>query len=156
MTAGGTPARPVAAPPLLSFVDASARVVAFLRQTLPMGFWSVTQHRDDRQVYLTVTDDVYGSVPGARQIPLDSLKVDRSFTRELGESPAADRFMRALLSLGRDLGLDVVVEGVEHEGQAAVLRRLGATHAQGWLFGRPPPADQVRLIAVERVAAPRR
>ena len=53
--------------------------------------------------------------------------------------------MRALLALGRDLGLRVVVEGVERREQAEVLRRIGCTHAQGYLFGRPVPPQQVRL-----------
>lgn len=53
------------------------------------------------------------------------------------------RFVRALLRLGGDLGLVVIAEGVETEGQLAVLQQLGVTDAQGYLLGRPQPADAV-------------
>lgn len=53
--------------------------------------------------------------------------------------------MQALLTMGHELGLRVVVEGVERVSQADVLRELGATHAQGYLYARPAPADQLDL-----------
>ncbi len=96
----------------------------------------------------------WSSLLHLRQMPLDSLKVDRSFTRDLGTSPDADRFMRALLSLGTDLGLDVVIEGIEHPDQADALRLLGARYAQGWLFGRPLPAQQCSLDPAGYFLAP--
>ncbi|MDK3255233.1 bifunctional diguanylate cyclase/phosphodiesterase [Blastococcus capsensis] len=82
----------------------------------------------------------YSSLVHLRQIPLQYLKIDREFTGDLDTNPVTERFMRALLALGGDLGLDVVVEGVERPGQADVLRRLGCGYAQGFLFAEPGPA----------------
>jgi diguanylate cyclase (GGDEF)-like protein len=79
----------------------------------------------------------YSSLLHLQQIPLHSLKVDRGFIGDLDTNANTERFMKAVLSLGRDLGLRVIVEGVERPAQAAVLQALGCTHAQGYLFGRP-------------------
>lgn len=86
----------------------------------------------------------YSSLLHLQQIPLHSIKIDQGFARDLDTNPATERFMKALLALGRNLGLGVVVEGVERQGQADVLRRLGATHAQGHLFGRPAAPEDLR------------
>ena len=85
----------------------------------------------------------YSSLLHLRRIPLDSLKIDRGFTNDVDTNPDTERFMRALLTLGRDLDLRVIVEGVERQSQADVLRRLGCTHAQGFFFGRPGPGPDV-------------
>ncbi|SEM15859.1 diguanylate cyclase (GGDEF) domain-containing protein [Blastococcus sp. DSM 46786] len=82
----------------------------------------------------------YSSLVHLRQIPLQYLKIDRGFTGDLDTNPDTERFMRALLALGADLGLHVVVEGVERPEQADVLRQLGCRYAQGFLFARPGPA----------------
>jgi diguanylate cyclase len=89
----------------------------------------------------------YSSLLHLRQIPLHSVKIDRGFAGDIDTNPDTEHFMRAVLSLGRDLGLRVVVEGVERTEQVDVLRRIGATHAQGFLFGRPVPAAEVPLTA---------
>jgi GAF domain-containing protein len=57
---------------LMSFEEASAAVVAYLKESIPLGFWSVSQYRDGRQVYLTVQDDVYGAVTGGSHAWSDS------------------------------------------------------------------------------------
>lgn len=88
----------------------------------------------------------YSSLLHLQQIPLQSVKIDRGFTRDLGTNPRTERFMRALLALGRDLGLNVIVEGVECPAQADVLRRLGCTHAQGYLFARAAHPDDLRAL----------
>lgn len=89
----------------------------------------------------------YSSLRHLHQIPLHTLKIDRAFARDVDTDPHTRRFMRALLALGRDLDLQVVVEGVEHHTQADVLRHLGATHAQGYLYSPavPPTAAQTLL-----------
>jgi EAL domain-containing protein (putative c-di-GMP-specific phosphodiesterase class I) len=79
----------------------------------------------------------YSSLLHLQHIPLHSIKIDRGFTHDLDTNPETERFMHALLALGRDLGLRVIVEGVERATQAEMLRRLGCQLAQGYLFGRP-------------------
>ncbi|WP_375430116.1 putative bifunctional diguanylate cyclase/phosphodiesterase [uncultured Friedmanniella sp.] len=87
----------------------------------------------------------YSSLLHLRSIPLDSVKIDRGFTSDVDTNPRTQRFLRALVTMGHDLDLQVIVEGVEREAQATVLRRLGATHAQGYLYARPRPAAELDL-----------
>ncbi|MPQ98660.1 EAL domain-containing protein [Modestobacter sp. I12A-02628] len=85
----------------------------------------------------------YSSLLHLRSISLGSLKIDRGFVRDVDTDPGAERFLRALLGLGRELGLDVVVEGVERQAQADLLRRLGCRRAQGFLFSPPRDPSEV-------------
>ncbi|WP_431283370.1 putative bifunctional diguanylate cyclase/phosphodiesterase [Humitalea sp. 24SJ18S-53] len=71
------------------------------------------------------------------RLPLDKVKLDRTFIRGLGSDRRAEEVVRATLSMARSLGLDVVAEGVETEAQAATLRALGCTAAQGFLYAQP-------------------
>ena len=80
-----------------------------------------------------------------QQIPLRSFKIDQAFAADLDRNMDTQRFMRALLALGRDLGLNVIVEGVERTSQADVLHELGCVLGQGYLFGRPLPAADITL-----------
>ena len=89
----------------------------------------------------------YSSLLHLRRIPLHSLKIDRRFAGDIDTDAGTERFMRALLALGRDLGLRVIVEGVDRREQAEVLRRIGCTHAQGHWFGVPAPPECVVLDA---------
>src|SRR6185437_16020768 len=83
----------------------------------------------------------YSSLAHLHEIPLTTLKVDRAFVVGVNEDPQVERFMRAVLRLGEDLQLGVVVEGVETAEQAETLRRLGCRMAQGYYFARPAAAD---------------
>jgi EAL domain-containing protein (putative c-di-GMP-specific phosphodiesterase class I) len=87
----------------------------------------------------------YSSLLRLRTLPLQSIKIDRRFIRDIDTNPEARRFLRALRNLSRDLGLTMVVEGVERQSQADVLRRLECTYAQGHLYGRPAPPGDVEL-----------
>jgi EAL domain-containing protein (putative c-di-GMP-specific phosphodiesterase class I) len=94
----------------------------------------------------------YSSLLRLRQMPLDSLKIDQAFLANIDFDPDAERFVAALLALGRDLGLDVIAEGIERTGQGQVLRRLGCRYAQGYLFGRPGTAADVEPYVLGRAA----
>jgi diguanylate cyclase (GGDEF)-like protein/PAS domain S-box-containing protein len=83
----------------------------------------------------------YSSLSFLRQLPADVVKVDRSFVDHMDTDPGAAAIVRALVTLGASLGLDVVAEGVERPEEAALLRELGCPYAQGLLFGRPDTAD---------------
>lgn len=85
----------------------------------------------------------YSSLLHLAQIPLDALKIDISFVANIDRDQSAERFLRAFLALGRDLGLSVTAEGVERLEQAATLRRLGCPTAQGFLFSKPTSAAEV-------------
>ncbi|WP_295942971.1 GGDEF domain-containing phosphodiesterase [uncultured Xanthomonas sp.] len=98
-------------------------------------------------------DDVgtgFSSMAYLRDLPLDTLKIDRSFVAEVDRDPRNASICQALLTLGHCLGLDVVAEGVETEAQLRWLRAHGCGGVQGYLFGRPAPLADVlqRLGAV--------
>ena len=85
----------------------------------------------------------YSSLLSLRQMALQAVKIDIAFVAHIHSDPSAERFLRALLALGRDLELLVTAEGVESVEQAAILRRLGCQYAQGYLYARPAPAREL-------------
>lgn len=84
----------------------------------------------------------YSSLAYLRNISADELKIDRTLTRDIETSSQGRRILETVLALAEHLGVDVVVEGIESEGQAAVLLGFGCSVAQGYLFGRPRPAAE--------------
>ncbi|PWW22286.1 PAS domain S-box-containing protein/diguanylate cyclase (GGDEF)-like protein [Geodermatophilus normandii] len=87
-----------------------------------------------------------------RVLPVDRLKIDRSFVAALDGRAGAGSIAGAMVAMGRSLGLDVVAEGVETAEQLDALRALGCSSVQGWLFGRPVPADEIASLV--RAAPP--
>ena len=79
----------------------------------------------------------YSSLTYLRRFPVDTLKIDRSFVEGLPGNAFDLAIVRAVNGLSRSLGLEIVAEGVEREEQAASLRELGVSRAQGWLYDRP-------------------
>jgi diguanylate cyclase (GGDEF)-like protein/PAS domain S-box-containing protein len=90
----------------------------------------------------------YSSLSYLHRLPLDTLKIDRSFVHQMHADPALEAVIRTLLSLSEILRLETVAEGVETEEEASALLRMGCRFGQGFLFARPlPPADAERLLA---------
>ncbi len=85
----------------------------------------------------------YSSFSYLKHFPLDALKIDRSFVRELTTSPDDAAITTAIIAMAHALGLEVVGEGVETEAQRVMLRDQGCDTMQGYLFSRPVPADQM-------------
>lgn len=86
----------------------------------------------------------YSSFEQLRTLPFDRLKIDRSFIAELRQSEGRSRIVDAIVSLGRGLNLPITAEGVEDETILAALKDMGGLKAQGYIYGKPETADQVR------------
>jgi EAL domain-containing protein (putative c-di-GMP-specific phosphodiesterase class I) len=85
----------------------------------------------------------YSSLSQLRELPADELKIDMSFVRTITKGPEHLAVIRAIVDLGRGLGLRTVAEGVEEEAQWRLLADLGCDYVQGYLTGRPVPADEL-------------
>ncbi|WP_321857698.1 EAL domain-containing protein [Burkholderia cenocepacia] len=94
----------------------------------------------------------YSSLVYLKDLPVDTLKIDQSFLTNCGSGSTDDAIVRAIVAMGRALGLDVVMEGVETAKQLAFLQEIGCHQGQGFLFARPQPADQLVGISSRRGA----
>ncbi len=98
----------------------------------------------------------YSSLTSLRNFPFDKIKIDRSFVKDLCDSPAGEPFVRAVITLGQGLGIRITAEGVETAEQLARLRIEGCTEVQGYLISRPRPAGEVPNLLERWSAGARR
>jgi len=100
-----------------------------------------------KQLGVSIAIDDFGtgfsSLSYLQRLQVDRLKIDRAFVSEITDSARGSSIAEMVIELGRSLGLSIVAEGVEDERQAQILLALGCTLAQGYLFARPLPADQL-------------
>ncbi|WP_083869664.1 putative bifunctional diguanylate cyclase/phosphodiesterase [Modestobacter italicus] len=95
----------------------------------------------------------YSSMGHLKHLPVDELKVDRSYVAEMVTSAEDAALVRSVVDLGHELGMTVVAEGVEDAATAAALADLRCDVGQGWLFGRPGPAVDVTAVLRAGAAA---
>ena len=88
-------------------------------------------------------------------MPIDVLKIDASFVQTMATDEKNRRIVETILALGKNLGVDVIAEGVETAQQAQVLNRLGCSYVQGHLFSEAVDADAAaRLVASDAPFTP--
>ncbi|GGI06787.1 putative bifunctional diguanylate cyclase/phosphodiesterase [Egicoccus halophilus] len=110
-----------------------------------------------RELGVTLSIDDFGtgysSLATLQRLPVQQLKIDRSFVLGLGDDPSRLPFVRAIVGLADALDLDVVAEGVESDADLQAVAALGCAHAQGFGLGRPVPARDVPALLTQRVPA---
>jgi EAL domain-containing protein (putative c-di-GMP-specific phosphodiesterase class I) len=95
----------------------------------------------------------YSSLAYLRQFPVDTLKIDRSFVRNVPASPQSIALVRTFVQLGQQLGLSTLAEGIEDDLQLQALQHEHCEQGQGYLFSKPLEAPELELfLARERAA----
>ncbi len=97
-------------------------------------------------IYIDDFGTGYSSLSYLRQLPIDTLKIDASFIRDLPGDPDAVAVVRAIIAMAESLELRTIAEGVETEEQFSILKELGCNAIQGYLFGRPAPPSEIEAL----------
>lgn len=107
------------------------------------------QRLRERGIHVALDDfgTGFSSLSHVSLLPCDTMKIDRSFVSGIDADAQMRRLIESLIGMARSLGLDVIAEGVEHDGELVVLREAGCQYVQGYLLGRPrPEADLLRRL----------
>lgn len=119
-------------------------------QTLDGSEATVNIMRNLKRLGVKLSLDDFGtgwsSLSYLRHFPIDRLKIDRSFVRDIDTQPAAEAVVKSILGLGRNLGIACVAEGVETCRQRDYFRKQACSEMQGFLFSRPIPATEMAQI----------
>ena len=105
--------------------------------------------RQLKELGVTLSIDDFGtgfsSLMYLKKLPVDELKIDRSFISDVDSNESDRIIVETIASLGRKFGLEVIAEGVENEKQLQVIRQLGITHVQGYLFSKPVEINEIDI-----------
>lgn len=103
--------------------------------------------KDIRALGVSLAIDDFGtgfsSLNYLRMFPINRLKIDQSFVRDIEQTPANASITKAIIALANSLSLDIVAEGIENHSERNILENLGCTEGQGYLFARPLPAIDI-------------
>ncbi len=121
---------------------AAARLQLEVTESVIMNTGDALEYINDLRVIgvgLAIDDfgTGYSSLAYLKQLPVQTLKIDRSFIKDISTGASDEAIAVAIIQLGKSLNLSVIAEGVESEEQAAFLRQHGCSHAQGYLYSRP-------------------
>ena len=119
-------------------------------QTLDGSEATVNIMRNLKRIGVNLSLDDFGtgwsSLSYLRHFPIDRLKIDRSFVRDIDTQPAAEAIVKSILGLGRNLGIACIAEGVETRKQRDYFRKQACVEMQGFLFSRPIPAVEMTQL----------
>jgi diguanylate cyclase (GGDEF)-like protein len=105
------------------------------------------------QVHVDDFGTGYSSLEALHDLPIDALKIDRSFVSRLATSARSRELVRAIVTMGLNLNLAVIAEGIETISELEYVRELGCTHGQGYLYSRPVPAGPAQAFISGRPLA---
>ena len=88
----------------------------------------------------------YSSLSLLQRLPLDYLKIDSSFVHQMGQGIRESKMVQSIVSMGKNLELEIIAEGVETEGQQTLLETFGCDEFQGYLLGRSMPASEASQL----------
>ena len=92
----------------------------------------------------------FSSLSYLQSFPFDKIKIDQSFIRRLDEEASSEHIIRAVIGLGRNLGMRVTAEGIETQAQLERLRSQGCDEGQGYLFSRPVSSSAIQALLANR------
>lgn len=107
-----------------------------------------------RQITLSLDDfgTGYSSLAYLSALPIDTLKIDRSFVRNMDRSPEQQQIVQAIITLAHNLGMDAIAEGIENEAHVTQLQHLGCEYGQGYYFAKPLNIEQATAFIDNREA----
>jgi len=116
---------------------------------------SILQALRDKGVHVAIDDfgTGYSSLSHLHKLPLDALKIDQSFVREITTTPNENSIVKAIIRMGQSLKLRIIAEGVETDEELAFLQAQSCDEAQGYLFSRPIPSGRFATL-LEKQARP--
>lgn len=119
----------------------------------PAQALSLLRQLRDRGVRVAMDDfgTGFSSLSTLHSFAFDRIKIDRSFVRDLETNADSQSIVRAVAGLGRNLGMQTTIEGVETPAQLAIARREGCAEVQGFLYSRPRPADEIAAYIAQTI-----
>jgi len=122
------------------FIEDSEKMLSTLHKLKQIGV----------QIALDDFGTGYSSLSYLRSFPFDTVKIDRSFVSDLGASTSSSVIVQAVILIAGSLGIKTVAEGIETEPQLQFLKLLGCNEVQGYLLGKPAPADEIGKLIEQR------
>ncbi|MBU1978006.1 MAG: EAL domain-containing protein [Gammaproteobacteria bacterium] len=114
--------------------------------------------RELRQMGITIAIDDFGtghsSLTGLQRLPIDTVKIDRSFVRDILTDTNDASIVAAVIDMGRKMGLKVIAEGVETEEQMTFLQSMQCDFMQGYYFSKPVPVDEFKALVLDGLDVP--
>ncbi|MDP1956738.1 MAG: EAL domain-containing protein, partial [Rhodocyclaceae bacterium] len=115
--------------------------------------WIEQLRADGIRIYLDDFGTGYSSLSYLKRFPLDTVKIDKSFIRDMSADNSDRTLVDAIVTMAGSLGLNVIAEGVENTAQFDILRQIGCGYGQGYLFSRPVKGEDFAQVAAHINAA---
>ena len=118
----------------------------FVKDIEQLARWLESVRKLGIRVYLDDFGTGYSSLSYLKRFPVDAVKIDQIFVREMNQISSDQALVRAIIAMSKGLGLQVVAEGIETEDQASILRDFNCPYGQGYLFSKPLPLLELESL----------